>query len=60
MIEEQRASMFQNNLQLDNENTGINSFGVRIFERRYNRISLLTNLRTTGQRSVVVIRLTAE
>ena len=36
MIEEQRTGMFQNNLQLDNENTEVNSFGVRIFKRCYN------------------------
>ena len=32
MIKEQRASMFQINLQLDDENTKVNSLGIRIFE----------------------------
>lgn len=36
MIKEQRAGMFQINLQLANENTGVNSLGVRIIEWRYN------------------------
>ena len=36
MIKEQRASMFQIDLQLANENTEANSLGVRFFEPCYN------------------------
>ena len=36
MIKEQRAGVFQVNLQLDNENTDVNCLGVRIFERCHN------------------------
>ena len=53
MIKEQRAGMFQIKMQLANENPEVNSLGVRVIERRYSGMSLLTNLRKTAQRSVV-------
>ncbi len=49
MIKEQRASMFQINLQLANEDSEVNSLDVRIIERRHSGMSLLTNLRKTSQ-----------
>ena len=49
VIKEQRASMFQINLQLANENPGVNSLGVRIIERRHSGRSCLTNSRKTAQ-----------
>ena len=49
MIKEQRAGMFQIDMQLANENPEVNSLGVRIIEWRYSGMSLLTNLRTTAQ-----------
>ena len=52
-IKEQRASMFQINLQLANENPEVNSLGVRIIERCYGGMSLLRNLRKTAQWSLV-------
>ncbi len=43
MIKEQRAGMFHINLQLANENSEVNSLGVRIFERLNSGMPLLTN-----------------
>ena len=48
MIKEQRASMFQIDLQLANEDPDVNSL-VRVSERRYGEMPLLKNLRKTAQ-----------
>ena len=48
MIKEQRASMFQIDPQLANEDPEVNSL-VRVIERRFSGMPLLTKLRKTAQ-----------